>query len=311
MTNLRLYLVVLTLVLLASSCSTYDTFYGETDTISTFSSKSRRLNLNNNKLTTLPESTARIKSLRMLNLSGNNQLDIRSALSKLPNPNQLEVLLLDSLELKELPIEIQRFKNLKQLSLIHNPNLELESAFEIIKELPITFLNLKHNGLKSLSSNVAAIKTLKELNLSFNHVFNEETYEYLGQLPHLYSLWIDHNELGQLPKSIGRLNQIRFLYVGHNKLTEFPKEMAKMEKLWVLHSEYNDFITLPHIFIEMPSLLMVHINNNKIERFPQDYESKKFALKGLILDNNPILNTEREWAKKHFRNFFILSFEQK
>lgn len=310
MTKLRQLLILYTNLVLLTSCSTYNTFYSKTDTIKTFSSKSKRLNLKNLNLTSLPNAIENTKALRMLNLSGNTKLDINNALLKLPNPEKLEILILDSLKLRKLPNQIRRFSNLKQLSLVHNPNLELELTFEIIKELPITFLNLKDNALTRLPENITTIKTLKELNLSFNNLVDANTYTYLGKLPLLYSLWIDHNKLEQVPKTIGALNQLRFLYLGHNQLSELPQEMAKMKKLWVLHSEYNLFDALPELFIAMPSLLMVHANNNKIARFPKTYEVEKYSLKGLILNNNPILNTEREWAKKHFSHFFILSFEQ-
>jgi len=308
---IRLRLVICSLIVIFTSCTTYNTFYNTTDTQLTLSNKTKRLSLKNLNLNQLPKAINSVETLYMLNLSGNPKLDLKNALLKIPKPKKLKVLLLDSLELKTLPNEIKRFTHLEQLSLIHNPDLDLARTFDKLKGLPIVFLNLKHNDLICLPKNISLIKTLKEINLSYNHLIDPESYESLGDLPLLYSLWLDHNTLKQLPKTIGALEQIRFLYLGHNSLKSLPQEMAMMKNLWVLHAEYNKFESLPKTFVTMPSLLMVHINNNKIQKFSRAYELRKHSLKGLILDNNPILDTERAWAKKHFKNFFMLSFEQK
>ncbi|MBW1298387.1 leucine-rich repeat domain-containing protein [Aquimarina litoralis] len=312
MTNKTISFYLCTLWLFAS-CNTYTTFYSRTyDKIPEKNVPTiHRLDLRNQNLTELPKTIDQIKDLRMIDLSSNPQLDLELALEKLSIHNSLEVLILDSLDIKTIPKSIKKFSNLKQISLVHNPNLRLDQVISQLSELPIEFLNLKDNQLTKLPENITSLKHLKDLNLSYNSITDSNTYIFLGRLPKLYSLWIDHNELKTIPKTIGKLAQIRFLYLDHNSLRELPDELIDMKKLWVVHVGYNKFTELPSVFARMKVLLMVHINNNDITEIPKIYETEKYALAGLLLDNNPLSNKEIERAKRIFKGFFLLSFEQK
>ncbi|WP_281986289.1 leucine-rich repeat domain-containing protein [Aquimarina aggregata] len=306
------YILIVTLAIFSNSCSTYTNFYSPT-----FSkieqkkiSKIHRLDLSNQNLKSLPESIKKIKDLRMLDISSNPELDLQQVFEQLAQYNTIEILILDSLSIEKLPESIKQLSKLKQLSLAYNPKIDLEYNFDLIAELPIEFLNLKGNELSKLPENIKTIPTIKDLNLSFNTIKTARNFELLGMLPNLYSLWLDHNQLDKLPPEISKVNQVRFLYIDHNRLQKFPKEMSKM-KTWVIHAGYNEFTQLPKVFTTMKSLFMVHINNNKINTIPTVYEVEKYSLAGLILDNNPITEKEKIKAKKLFKGFFLLSFEQK
>ncbi|WP_139195569.1 leucine-rich repeat domain-containing protein [Aquimarina amphilecti] len=247
----------------------------------------------------------------MVNLSNNPNLNIDKSLNQLATHKNLEVLILDSLGIKTIPESIKLFPNLKQISLVNNPGLNLQQILTEISELPIEFLNLKNNQLTKIPENITALNTLRDLNLSYNKIHDEASYSYLGQLPKLYSLWIDHNKLEQLPNTIGQLNQIRFFYVDHNYLKGLSDQLLEMKNVWVIHAGYNKFKEFPSVFSSMKSLLMVHINNNEIVSIPEVYETEKYSLAGLILDNNPLSYEEIIKAKKTFKGFFLLSFEQK
>lgn len=302
--------IALFLLVLFSSCNTYETFYGVTDTLDTYSSSSKRLDLSYKNLNTVPEGFNSLEDLKMLNLSGNTAINIEAVLQSLPNPEKLEVLILDSLNLSTAPKSLSSFKSLKQLSLCYNPKLDLEETFTQLGEIPLEFLNLKGNKIKQLPAAIKNIKTLKDLNLSYNELHDEKSYEYLGSLPMLYSLWIDHNNLTRLPKTVGFINQITYFYIDNNALTSLPEEIKEMRGLRVLHAGYNKFTTLPEEFIKMPSLIMVHINNNQITSISRKYETEKYAMLALLLDHNPIPESEKIWAENVFKKFFLLSFEQ-
>lgn len=299
------------LILLAfSSCKTYNTFYGVTDTLHTFNKKSKRLDLSYQDLNTIPERFNTLNELKMLDLSGNTDIDVKKVLASLPHPEKLEVLLLDSLNLSILPANISLLKTLKQLSLAYNPNLNLKTTFTQLYNVPLEFLNLKGNEIQKLPKNIQNIETLKDLNLSYNHLHDEESYSDLGKLPLLYSLWLDHNSLTQLPKTIKALDQISYFYIDNNELSSLPEEISEMKNLNVIHLGYNKFTEFPEQFIKVPSLKMVHINNNLITSFPRKYATEKYSLLALLLDHNPIPETEQIWAKKTFKIFFLLSFKQ-
>tara|TARA_R110001632_G_scaffold137169_8_gene252844 strand:+ start:6391 stop:7341 length:951 start_codon:yes stop_codon:yes gene_type:complete len=310
MTRNTYILVILLCLGLLTSCSTYATFYGETATEITQNEEIRRLDLSYQNLQVVPEQFNQLTQLRMLNLSGNTQLDIEHVLSRVSSPEKLEVLILDSLQLEQLPNNMSRFKNLTQLSLIHNPDLDWEVVFQKLEDLPLVFLNLQGNTIKSLPPTITKLSKLKDLKLSYNELKDEQSYIYLSQLPNLYAVWLDFNELSVVPDNMGLLSQIKYLYLDGNRLTDLPSSMRSMRSLSVIHLGYNKFSQLPERFMEMPELLMVHINNNQIATIPRNYGIKKYTLLALLLDGNPIPPEEVKWAKKALNRYFLLSFEQ-
>lgn len=293
-----------------SSCSTYTTFYGETVKTTAIDKHTRRLDLSYQNLTDLPIAYDQLQELRMLDLSGNIGLDISKVLASIPFPEKLEVLMLDSLDLKELPSELKRYTHLKQLSISNNPSLDIDKAITSLEDMPLEFLNLKGNGLTHISQNITRITTLKDLNLSYNKIQDAMSYRYLGELPNLYSLWLDHNELTTLPTTIKELSQIRYFYIDHNQLTVLPKEVSGMLRVWVIHAGHNRFKELPEELMGIPGLFLIHMNNNNISLIPRSYGEKDYAMMALILDHNPLPEEERIWAEKTFKKFFLLSFEQ-
>jgi len=63
--------------------------------------------------------------------------------------------------------------------------------------------------------------------------------KYLTQIPddifdgftNLRSLWLDDNQLTELPESIGNLTKLKKLYLSSNQLTELPESIGNLTKL--------------------------------------------------------------------------------
>lgn len=293
-----------------SSCQTYETFFKETATIDSKNFQGdQRLNASNSTSVEIKQKLSKFNNLHALDLSNNPSLDLEGVIAAVSNPKELRVLILDGNHLEELPANLQRFSNLTQISLNNNPNLQLEQAFDILTTLPIIFLNLQDNELRKLPSNVANIKTIKDFNLSGNHLDDNETYSYLSKLPLLNSLWLTRNKLDKLPRGLFELTNLKNLYVEHNKLSNISVEIAQMKSVWVLHAGHNNFKELPAAFAKMPSLMLLHVNNCDISIIPDVYATKESNVKGLILDNNNLTPTIKKRWKKELRHNFLLSME--
>lgn len=245
----------------------------------------------------------------VINLNKKAPSDLDAIFLATPHPEKVKTILLDSLNLKSIPASISRFYNLKHLSLANNPKLDLEKVIKRIKTAPIQFLNLQKNELHSVPKNLTELQNLTELNLAHNRLQKADNFTFLSKIKNLKELWLDHNQLDSLPKTIGKLKQLKRLYIGHNKLNKLPNELENLKKLSVLHAEYNAFEAFPEIFLKTKSLILVHLNNNKISSIPRSFQTQKFSIKGLVLNNNPINDNEKKWIKNEFSHFFLLSLD--
>lgn len=290
------------------SCDTYKTYYNETTT-QIPESKKDVLRLDISESNDIVLNVEKLKNLRMLDLSTRDDIHLDSLFLKLPNPEELRVLIIDSLDLNKLPESIRRFKRLQQLSLNANPSLKLDNVIATIKDIPIEFLNFQHNEVSSIPASIKELTSLEDFNLSNNHLNGFDHFEFLSQIKHLNSLWLTNNELVVFPESLGRLEQLRNLYIEHNSLTNIPKAIIGMKKVWVIHAGHNLFSELPTNFGKMKGLILVHINNCQISTIPEIYNKKRdYSMLGLIIDNNKLSLTDKDLYGKKFSHFFVLSF---
>ena len=305
-----LYVIGLLCVVLLTSCATYERSFSETLTAIPKMQKHPvyRLDLSHQNIKQAPENLASCTSLKMLNLSGNIGIDLAVFFNEIPNPEALEILILDSLQLKDIPSNIKRFKHLKHVSFNHNPKADFEAIFNTVKNLPIAFLNLQYNALEKLPEALINLQELNSINLNHNRLHSGENYSTLSHLPQLSSLWLTHNELATLPPEIGQLGALRNLYIEHNELTGFPSEITQMERLWVLHAGHNLFEEIPMELSQMEILILLHLNNNKIHHIPEVFASKKHSVKGIILDNNALSDVDKKRWARAFDAYFIASF---
>ncbi|WP_299017627.1 hypothetical protein [uncultured Polaribacter sp.] len=303
-------LILLCCILLLQNCNIYKRSFGETYNTTKVENFNKifRLDLSNTSTQNSPKNLQIFTALRMLNLSGNKQLNLDEVFKNISNTAKLEVLILDSLDLKLLPKSILKLKNLKHLSLNNNPNLNLKQAFQIIKGLPIQFLNLQHNNLENIPTNIANISSLTSINLSHNNLNKAAFYRTLAKLPKLNSLWLTNNHIANLSKEIGSLNTLRNLYLEHNKLTTLPNSIKNLKKVNILHLGYNNFTALPKQLIGMPTLILLHINNCKINKIPSEFYNTKYSLKSIILDNNNLSKKDKSKWRKAFKSFIMASF---
>ena len=306
----RKIVFILGLYFCLSGCSRYQTFFGPTETLSNSDRQPvYRLHLGDTPDDSIFALLPRYSDLRMLDLSGKRNIDLTRVFASIPQPDQLKVLLLDSLDLKQLPDNIRRFSQLEQLSLNGNPDLMHPKTFVTLKSLPLEFLNLQHNYLQEVPAGLKYISTLRDLNLSYNRLQLDTNFDSLVQLTDLKSLWLTGNQLQALPHSLFSLTQLCNLYIEHNQLTAIPEDIQQLKNVWIIHAGHNQFTELPAAFARMPSLLLLHSNNCKIRSVSSIYETKRSNVKGLILDQNPLDPLTKERLQKRSRRYFLLSVE--
>ncbi|WP_298766551.1 hypothetical protein [uncultured Polaribacter sp.] len=306
----RLYFTYLVLAFVLQSCNTYKRSFGETFTNTNLKNYNKiyRLDLSNKKLKKVPINFHKFKEIRMLNLSGNVSLNLNAVLNAIPNPEKIEVLILDSLHLKRIPNSILKLKNLNHISLNNNPNLNFKQAITAIASLPIQFINLQQNNLEEIPVEISKITSLSSINLSNNHIQKPGVFKILESNKKLKSLWFTNNNIYNLPEEIGLLSNLKNLYLEHNQLNSLPNSMKQLKKLNVLHLGHNTFTELPVQLIHVPKLILLHINNCNITKISTEFETEKYAIKGIVLDNNKLSEKDKiKWRKK-FKSFFIAHF---
>ena len=309
MIRLRCIILLLGLLLL-ESCNIYKRSFSETFKEIPEATKKPiyRLDLSHQNFLEAPEKITELSHLKMLNLSANVGLDLEKTFEKISNPERLEILILDSLELREVPHNIKRFTHLKHLSLTNNPQADFTTIFKTVHTLPISFVNLQNNALEELPPALGQLKDITHINLSHNRLHLGQAYTILAMMPKLNSLWLTYNELKELPPEIGQLSPLRNLYIEHNALTDLPEEITDLKKVWVLHAGHNQFKEIPTVLSRMKILLLLHINNNHIHTIPEEFASKKNSIKGIILDNNALSDADKKRWAKEFNHCFISSF---
>jgi Leucine-rich repeat (LRR) protein len=297
------YVVTFLLIISLSGCETSRTYYGQTATSIDTTTQHYRLDLSFQSLKELPSALATQTSLRMLNLSGNPDLNTLSTVCQLPN---LHILILNDLQLTALPDTIQKCRALTQLSLVNNPELNFNTTFETLSSLNLEFLDLSNNQLNELPDNLGQLKTLRDLRLSYNHISQSKSYTVLAQLPRLFSLWLDNNRLNEIPNEIGLLHRVGYLYLDNNSLTKLPQGFRAMRGLSSLRLGHNCFRQVPPTLADR-GIYMVFLNNNKISDIGDRFRRGSFLVKGIVLDYNYLSDAQRKESAHVFHDTFIYS----
>jgi Leucine-rich repeat (LRR) protein len=301
--RLTLYYIAF-LVLFLSSCETYRTSFGETYLEPNASEKVFRLDLSNRGLLALPENID-VADLRMLDISGNTELDLSSALRKICAGPNLHILKMNRLQLLALPQELSDCQHLTQLSLTHNPNLDFVKSMALLVELPLAFLDLSYNNLTALPSNLNVLH-LRDIRLTGNRLGKAEDFIVLSQIDNLYTVWLDNNEIIKIPPEIGLLSKIGYLYLDNNALSTLPRELSKMSRLGGIWLGYNCFSEIPSTLSDS-GILMAYLNNNHISKIGEQFFHGNIKLRGIILDYNYLTEEQTVALKKLFKHMFIYS----
>jgi Leucine-rich repeat (LRR) protein len=193
------------------------------------------LNLNDNQLTTLPDSIGNLTNLEKLILDNNQLTTLPNSIGNLTN---LETLFLDNNQLTTtLPDSIENLTNLEDLYLDNNQLTILPDSIGNLTNLET--LDLKHNQLTILPDSIGNLTNLEFLYLNHNQL--TILPDSIGNLTNLKFLYLDNNQLTTLPNSIGNLTNLEELYLDNNQLTILPDSIRNLTNLQILELDGNRF----------------------------------------------------------------------
>jgi len=170
----------------------------------------------------VPAEVGQLKSLRLLDLRGN---DLTSVPAEIGQLTSLKELYLKDNKLTIVPPEIGQLTSLEVLDLDGNQLTSVPA--EIGQLTSLKGLGLNDNQLKSLPAEIGQLTSLVWLGLGGNRLTSVPAE--IGQLTSLTGLNLGGNELPSVPAEIGQLTSLEVLELGDNQLTSVPAAIRELE----------------------------------------------------------------------------------
>ncbi|MGA1048632.1 MAG: leucine-rich repeat domain-containing protein, partial [Minisyncoccia bacterium] len=223
------------------------------------------LDLQNNKLTTLPESIGGLSYYCLLYMSEEeeewtykdyNQWEEDGAIVE----NAIKVIRLDL------------FQGLPTHTLSDN----------IGNLMNLIMLNLQFNQLTTLPDSICNLTNLRRLYLNYNELTTLP--ENIGNLSELEILHLQNNHLSSLPDSIVELSELEWLYLQNNQLTSLPENIDELYNLFVLRLDNNNLTTLPYSITRLYNLETLNLDDNQLTIIFDEL----LMIHNISYENNPI-----------------------
>jgi internalin A len=223
---------------------------------------SRKLDLSELELRTLPEAIGQLAKLQVLDLSGNQLSALPEAVGLL---SKLETLRLSDNRMNALPEAIGLLTRLQVLNLSKSSLSALPEAIGQLSRLQV--LNLSKNSLSALPEAIGQLSRLQVLDLSGNQL--STLPEAIGQLSRLQVLDLSGNQLSALPEAIGQLSQLETLRLSDNRLSALPVAIGQLSRLRELNLSKNSLRTLPEAIGQLSRLQKLDLSKNSLRMLPE------------------------------------------
>ncbi|XP_034565129.1 erbin isoform X1 [Notolabrus celidotus] len=138
------------------------------------------------------------------------------------------------------------------------------------EEEAVTSLDYSHCSLETVPKEIFSFeKTLQELYLDANQI--EELPKQLFNCQLLHRLSMPDNDLTVLPAAIANLINLRELDVSKNSIQEFPENIKNCKVLAVVEASVNPISKLPEGFTQLLSLTQLYLNDAFLEFLPASF----------------------------------------
>ena len=261
------------------------------------------IELRGNILSKLPKSIRKFKNLKKLDVSHNQIFYIHSSIGEL---SKIEKIIMPWNKIKSLPNSINKLKNLNSINLNHNEIIKFpdncECLFKLkelflsnnlltnvetvckIKSLEMLFLN--KNKISVIPDSISNLKNLKYLYLSENNI--SSLPDEIIKCNELIQLYLLENFFTNI-ETICKIKSLEMLFLDKNQILEIPDTICNLENLKYLYLSENKIKTLPTNIKNCKKLRGLNLRSNKISQISIKLFSLLSNLDLLDLRKNPIL----------------------
>ncbi len=225
--------------------------------------KLRYLNLENNKIETLPDNFGNLKDLEELIIDrGNELLELPE---NFDNLTKLRILKLSENKLKKLPRGFSKLVKLEEIEITGNNLTELPEDIGNLQNL--LQLHVRSNKISTIPTSLFKCQKLIMLDFSFNPI--GIIPEGIAQLKDLKYLYLMNNELSDLPDDLWDLVSLVNLFLNGNQLEELSEDILRLN-LTQLSVSDNKLSELPYFIWALESLDKLDLKNNLLS--PEELE---------------------------------------
>ncbi|KAJ5584327.1 Adenylate cyclase [Penicillium hispanicum] len=215
--------------------------------------------------------------------------------------------------------ELNRLTGLVSIKMANNRLTHLPSYFGDFNYL--RSLNISSNGFKVFPKFLCKLRSLVDLDISFNSI---EDLPDIGQLTTLERLWMTNNNLsGPIDfrslinlkeidgrfnavtniDSLSRLPRLEQLFFGHNLISRFRGTFPKLRSLYLDHCPLTQF----DIDSPMPTLTSLNLASSKLSGFRDAMFENLPNVTKLILDKNHLSSISAQIGKlRRLEHFSII-----
>uniref|UniRef100_A0A0K2T2H8 Leucinerich repeatcontaining protein 40like [Metaseiulus occidentalis] n=1 Tax=Lepeophtheirus salmonis TaxID=72036 RepID=A0A0K2T2H8_LEPSM len=240
-----------------------------------------KLILASNKLTQISENISSLVSLQVIDLHDNLIVALPKEIGSLENLIKLNV---NHNKIKDLPDDMQNLIKLKTFSAAHN-SLKCLSSSIISRWESLDELDLSHNHLQNLTSDVGFLSQLTRLSLSYNQI--REVPSELSFLRRLTMVELSHNQIQSVGDIFSESTCLEQLYLQNNEIKDFPLLNGKLKEL---HLGYNKIKEIPPEHLQkLQHLVFLDLKFNKVSAIPEEIASLQ-SLERLDFANNCLVD---------------------